>query len=260
MGHNTLGVIPATRTWRVVVNLLRSSAATEDVIAASANAAEKDLLRATDDPVFVEAVRLLLCIPLAARSDDFGDALRKVGIGVQDSPELFDVISGAIERLDDVARHSRSRSDLGELAARALNATLTRVVGDALPTLFGTSPADLQATVRTMSRSNNIAVLMRSFFGSLVSQSLSYWLDRTLATQVGPGLRFATSAERHVFDNNLDGFTGEASRIIKEFSGGWYGKTLHVRGGFDSHAAAEFGAVALKKIVQELRRRNDRDA
>ena len=39
MGHNTLGVIPGTKSWRVVVDLLDSTAATEDVIAASAKAA-----------------------------------------------------------------------------------------------------------------------------------------------------------------------------------------------------------------------------
>ncbi|WP_417208433.1 hypothetical protein [Antarctobacter sp.] len=43
----------------------------------------------------------------------------------------------------------------------------------------------------------------------------------------------------------------ETTRIIREFSGGWYGKTLHREGGFNSVEAARFGHVALKKIVDD---------
>ena len=35
-----------------------------------------------------------------------------------------------------------------------------------------------------------------------------------------------------IFDGELAYFAAEATRIIKEFSGGWYGKTLHSEGGF----------------------------
>ena len=260
MGHNTLGVIPGTKSWRVVVDLLDSAAATEDVIAASAKAAEKDLLRAADDPVFVEAVRLLLSIPNAARSEDFGQSLRSIGLQIPDRPDLLDMVGAVSQRLDDIARHSPTRTDLGELAARALASALTDVIGSAVPALFGATPEDVQATTRKFSWTKGIAELSRNFFGTLVGQALSYWLDRALAGHVGDGRRFANGAQRHAFDAELDAYTAETSRIIKEFSGGWYGKTLHTRGEFGSREAAEFGAVCLKKTVQELRRRREKDA
>lgn len=260
MGHNTLGVIPGSRSWRRVASLLEGAATTADVIAQSAKAAENDMLRASNDPVFVEAVRLLLNIPLAARSDDFAGALRSAGLTASGKPELFDLLAAAVERLDQVARDARCRTDLGELAARSMTSTLSELIGGAAPGLFGTTPEDVQAIARRLSWSKGVAELSRQFFGTLVGQTLSYWLDRTLADHVGDGRRFPTAAERHAFETELDHYTAEASRIIKEFSGGWYGKTLHARGSFGTSEAAQFGAVCLKKITQELRRRGERNA
>jgi hypothetical protein len=43
---------------------------------------------------------------------------------------------------------------------------------------------------------------------------------------VGPNKRFTAVSEHSDFNAALDLHCREASRIIKEFSGGWYGKTL----------------------------------
>ena len=83
------------------------------------------------------------------------------------------------ERLDVVARSAASRTDFGELAARALATTLTRTIGDALPGLLEATPEDVQAAARRYSWSRGISELSRKFFGTLVAQTLSYWLDRT---------------------------------------------------------------------------------
>ncbi len=151
----------------------------------------------------------------------------------------------------------RLRSDLGELAARALAGTLTSQIGDALPGLFGATSEDVRIEARRLSWSKGIATLTRAFFGELVSGSLSYWLDRTLSLQVGEHRRFGDVADRGAFDMALADHSTEATRIIQEFSGGWYGKTLHENGHIGSPDAAAFGAVALKKIVEELRARRD---
>ncbi|MAQ83680.1 MAG: hypothetical protein CMH12_10655 [Maritimibacter sp.] len=260
MGHNTLSRIPGHKYWRDVAGLLATSVSNQEVISASAKAAERDMLRAANDPVFVEAVRLMLAIPAAARSDDFADALRKLDLNVTANPELMELIVATTQRLDQVARAVRMRTDFGEIAARALVSTLSTAIGDALPGLFEASPADVQAVARRLSWSAGISDLSRRFYGALVGETLSYWLDRTLDTHVGPEGRFANAADRSSFDLELDQFTFEATRIIKEFSGGWYGKTLHTKGSISSPDAAIFGAVALKKIVEELRLKQARHA
>ena len=258
MGHTTLGVLPKTRYWTDVVDLLAHGAATKDIVAASARAAERDLLGASSDPVFVETVRLLLEIPAAARSTDFGDALRVIGLNVPDKPELLDIVYAVSHRLDTISRQSQASSDMGELASRALASTLSATVGDALPGLFAATPADVQAAIRNLSWNKGVAEYSRRFFGTLLSGTLSYWLDRTLDAGIGPDERFSGVIDRNVFSVELEQFSWESSRIIKEFSGGWYGKTLHRDGGFSSREAATFGHVALKKIIDDLRTRQVR--
>jgi hypothetical protein len=246
--------------WKDVAALLSEGAADDRVIAASARAAERDMLGATDSPAFIEAVRLLLAIPLAARAADFGEALRTIGLDIRDRPGLFELISSVSEQVDRSGGSAGRRSDLGELSARALVSVLSDSIGDNLPGLFETSPADVQSAARKFSWSRGIAELSRAFFGQLVSGALSSWLDRTLALQIGDGRRFADVAERGTFDVVLDQYSRESTRIIQEFAGGWYGKTIHEKGRIDRHDAAVFGAVALKKIVDELRLRRAPDA
>ncbi|MFC3086254.1 hypothetical protein [Tabrizicola soli] len=259
MGHIHLGVLPQTKKWREVVSLLEDRADDETVFAASAIAAERDLAAAVDNSVFVEAVRLLLMIPFAARSEDFGAALRDLDLQVASHPELLDIIAAAGDRLDAVARTSRTRTDFGELAGRALIATLGEQIGGALPGLFDTTAEDVRTEARRLSRPQGIGGLTRAFFGRLLSDTLSSWLDRTLASQTGPGRRMSDAGARGAFDLALGQYTHEATRIIREFAPGWYGKRLHESGRIDSHQAAAFGAVAMKKITEELRRKRNAD-
>jgi hypothetical protein len=253
MGHIHLGVLPKTLPWKRVVSLLDEGAADHEVVAESARAAERELTSAARDPVYVEAVRILLTIPLCARTDDFGAALRRADILAPNRPELLDLIEAATQRLDQVRLGNSGRSDLGEIAGRALISTLSVGIGDQLPGLFAATPDDVQSVARKLSWSKGISAWTRLFYSRLVSGSLSYWLDRTLAEQIGPDRRFAGVSQRDEFDTAVNAYSIEATRIIQEFSGGWYGKTIHQNGTIDTENATLFGAVALKKIVAELR-------
>lgn len=255
MGHIHLGTLPRTRLWNDVVSLLEDQAALEEVAAASAYAAEASLRRAADDPVFVEAVRLLICIPIAARQSDFGDALRTLDLDVGSSPSLMDVVAAATVRLDRAAVGSAINSDFGELATRALSATYIDLIGSDLPGLFGPNTEDVRLSFKKFSHSNGMAALCRGFFGSLVGASLSYWLDRILAKNVGVDSHFASIGQKSEFDRALRLHTVEATRIIQEFSGGWVGKKVHDKGTINTNDARDFAHVCLKKVVEELQAR-----
>ena len=77
-GSINLRTIPRSRLWRNVVSLLDENAAVKNVASASATAAEKALLEASANAVYIEAVRLLVNIPLAARQTDSGSALQTI--------------------------------------------------------------------------------------------------------------------------------------------------------------------------------------
>ncbi|MEX2519633.1 MAG: hypothetical protein WD969_09920 [Paracoccaceae bacterium] len=256
MGHNQLSTLAVSAKWTEVVELLAADASTEDVAAATAAAAERQLREAPRDPVYAEAVRLLLRIPAAALQPGFGRALRDLGLPVGDAPELTDILFAAGDRLDRVAREKRG-GDFGELARRSLIAALSSRIGAELPGLFEATPADVETATRRFASPRDFAGLARSFYTRLVSETLSSFLDRTLATQVGPTSRFAHAGDRSAFDDALAQHCFETTRIIHEFSSGWHAKHLIHGDGGSPRAVAEFGYVALKKILTELIRRRD---
>ncbi len=259
MGHIHLGVLPKSKKWQEVVELLASGATDESVVAASVRAAENDLAGAARNPVFVEAVRLMAMVPVAARSEDFGHALRELNVPSGNSPDLFSLVSAVGQRLDDVAATRSKRDDFGELARRALLSTLMANLGDRVPRLLAATPADVQQAARGLASPNEFAVHARGFFTRLLGETLRYWLDRTLSDHVADGLRFSHAGNRAQFDIALMQFSSEATFIIREFSAGWFSKTLYRDGLITSGTAQAYGAVAFRKIREELRLKHEAD-
>lgn len=258
MGHIHLLVLPSSKKWRQVAALLDADATTDEILSASAIAAERDFARAADEATLVEAVRLLAMLPQAAVSDDFVTGLNDLGLNIPAEPLLFDLtaaVARSLERAGDT-----DRSDFSVLTQRALLASITDCVGDRLPGLFDADSTDLKNAMASFAGPRQFAMLARDFFSRLVAGSLSYYLDRALSAHIGPGRRFANTAERSTFDANLDQYCREASRIIREFAAGWYGKTLYTDGAISHERAAAFAFVAFKKMREELQRKRDADA
>ena len=253
MGHIHLGVLPNTKPWQEVVALIEMGAEAAGVAALAAKAAERSLLSASTDPVFVEAIRLLVSIPIAARSSDFGDALRHLDLAVGAGPGFIDVLSSASTALDRVDRIHPGRTDFTVLASRAFAKAITDCVGTDLPGLFAPTAEDVQLSFAKYSRGAGLSALCRSYFSALVGSSLSYWLDRVLAGHVGEGKRFLTVSEKSRFDRALEFHVTDATRIIQEFSAGWVGKTVYEKGAVRTEDARNFGHVCLRKVVEELR-------
>lgn len=249
MGHVHLGVLPRTREWREVVRLLKGTAASDEVIAAAAIAAERDLSRAAEDRDFVESVRLLLAIARAGASGSFVAGLRGSGVAVSEAPDLVELLAAVGDRLDMVATR---RSDLGELSRRALLGALAQEIGARLPGLLEATPDDLRAAARALGSPRDFARLARVYFTMLIEQTLRSWLDRTLSAQVGADRAFRDAGARQAFDEALDQYCMEATRIIREFAEGWYAKRLPGGDALSTEDAGVFGYVVFKKVREEL--------
>jgi hypothetical protein len=261
MGHIRLGSLPKTHKWTQVVGLIAEGADVEDIAAASADAAEHGIERAADDPGLARAFWLLTQIPQAARGVNFVERLWELGLTVPSSrPTLLEVVAAFSKAVDDHVRESGKRSDLGEMAQHAAAETLTFVVGRELPTLFGPNASDVKQALGNFGISDRFSIVARDFFSRLTARSLAYFLSRELSSHVGPNKRFREVSELSGFNAALDHHCREASRIIKEFSGGWYGKTLYERGQITPDDARKFAHVAFQKLRAELRKRRDADA
>jgi hypothetical protein len=261
MGHIRLGALPKTRKWNQVVDLIASDADVELIAAASADAAENGLEQAAQDEGLAHAFWLLTQIPQAARQSNFSERLWELGFtGLSTEPTLFDIVAAFSRAVDGHVRERGKRTDLGEMAQRVASETLASLAGRELPSLFGPTASDVQQALAKLGTSDRFSIVARDFFSRLTARSLGYFLSRELSKHVGPNKRFAAIGDHSDFNAALDLHCREASRIIKEFSGGWYGKTLQQEKQISWDDARKFAHVAFKKLRAELRKRRDADA
>jgi hypothetical protein len=260
MGHIRLGTLPKTQKWNQVVSLIAVGADVEPIAAASADAAEHGLERASQDEGLAHAFWLLTQIPQAARHYNFSERLWELGLtGLSSRPTLFEIVAAFTRAIDGHVRERGKRTDLGEMAQHAASDTLASLAGRDLPSLFAPTASDVQRALAKLGTSDRFSIVARDFFSRLTSRSLGYFLSRELSKHVGPNKRFAAVGDHSDFTDALDLHCRQASRIIKEFSGGWYGKILQQEKQISQDDARDFAHVAFKKLRAELRVRRDAD-
>lgn len=253
MGHLRLGELPRTRRWQQVVGLIEGGAGTAQVANATISAAEQGLKLASDDRGLVETIWLLTQLPLAARSDDYAGSLRAAGIDVRDAPTLMELVGAFADAVDRRLSKNGGRTDLGEMAEMSATETLTRVLGERTQNLFGTTAADVQRELRQLGTNRQFSVFARHFFARLTERYLDYFLSRALTLHVGEDRRFATLAQQSKFSKALGHHCQEASKIVEDFSGGWFSKTNWENNGISRKDASGFAHVAMKKLSDELK-------
>ena len=251
MGHIRLGTLPRTRKWIQVLDLIGDGAGTPDVAAATMDASQGGLISAEKDPGLVYTVWLLTQVPLAARSNDFVARLRKLGLDVSDSPSLLEVVGAFTGAVDAHLRRTGGRTDLGEMAQMAASEALTALGTPVNASLFETTAADTQQTIKSFSTTKQFSTLAREFFTRLSRKYLSYFLSRELSNYVSGDGRFSNIDRHAEFNQGLDLYCRQASRIIEEFSGVWFSK-CNFEGGITQAKAARFVHVSLKKLRAEL--------
>ena len=257
MGHIRLGTLPQSKKWRDVVGLIDSGASVDVIAEAAAKASERDLSLASKDPRFQFVAALLVRLPLLARAPGFEDALADLGCGDTPLTSVASLLAGldaAIERQSFAAGYA---SDAGLLAKSALLETLSVHLRDRLPTLFEPTSKEIRMALGEFASGDRFATLARDFFARLTYRSLDHYLSRELANHIGQDRRFATDAQRVAFQQALAQHSYEASRIVQEFAGGWFGKTVWQRQVLDQEAINRFTDYAFKKMRSELGRRRD---
>ena len=254
MGHIRLGELPRTRKWSQVVGLIRGGAGTAQVANATITAAERGLGCAAKDKGVIETIWLLTQLPIAARSDDFAAALRECGLKVSDGPSLMEIVGAVTEAIDAKMPNCKGRTDIGEMAQMSAVETLTEVIGGRVQSLVGTSPEDVQQGFAKLATSKQFSIFAKDFFGRFTNKCLDYFLSKAMAHHVGEGERFRTLAEQGEFTRAMETHCKEASKIIEEFSGGWFSKTRwETDGQITREDVQAFTSYAMTKLVAELK-------
>jgi hypothetical protein len=253
MGHIRLGDLPRTRRWIQVLDLVGGGAGAPRVAAATLEAAQMGLANASKDPGLIQTVWLLTQVPLAARAENFVGHLRHLGLEVSNSPSLLDVAGAFTGAVDHHLRERGGRTDLGEMAEMAAAESLIALGTPPTPSPFRAVSTDTQRVLKAFTTNKQFSSLAREFFARLTRKYLTYSLSRELSNYVSGDGRFANIVQHAEFNAALDLHCRQASRIVEEFSGGWFSKA-NFQEGITPRKAARFVHVAMKKITAELKR------
>ncbi len=254
MGHVRLGVLPRTKAWKEVVELIAAGADVSQIANATITAAEKAFSFVMDDVGYTEAVWLMTQMAIAAKKPDIHQHLAQAGIHLPSDPSLIDVTTAITEALDRRVEGNGQRSDLGGIANRAIVGAVNDVLAPKLHSLFSSDSDTMRAALADLGKPKKFGEFSRRFFARLTNEGLQYFLTKVVNTQLGDGMRFATMNQSAQFNAALETHTREASVIVEQFSNEWFSKNRFQEGGDISRKTSnKFAGYALKKMKDELK-------
>lgn len=261
MGHIRLAKLLTSRKWTQIVELIEAGDVSLTELATAVHEASiNDLNRASKDPAFLEALRLLCRIPLAAKEQDFSAALAKLGVRVPANPSLNDIVAGFGNAIEVAQRTKGAEiTDLSEMAKLAGIAVLHQSALEQAG-LFDSRPEDIKNAVARFSSPERFGDLAHSFMARLTQHNIQYYLDRAIPNHIGPGQYLPTIGDMAVVEKAIETHSYEAATIMRTFAKDWYGKHVYqLKEEIDHKMVQNFAWVAFEKISKELAIRNPSD-
>ena len=255
MGHIRLGRLPKTRSWGKVVSLLDHGATDASELAdATLSAAVRLKAILESEPGLVQSFHFLAQLCYAARSEEFFDRCRELGVDLSRDinrtvPLAF--LASAADALGKRVRTVRGRTLFSDIAQQAFREALTRAINGQPGSLFGHSETELRSTFRELSNTQQFNSVARDFFSSFLRRTLQYFLSKELHNHVGVGLPIPNFDAATEFDSALKTYCDERAAIVERFAGEYTSKQ-NWHGALDEESARRFIYVAVKKLTEEL--------
>jgi len=211
------------------------------------------LKQAANDQGLQTTFWLLVQLTHAATKEQFHTALWKLGFSVPERPTLFDVTSTFSDYVQQHVIRKQTQTDISDISLSAAVETLTALCSKRTTDLFGVRPENVQKSIREYASKVGFSQLGHEFFSRFTNRYVSYLISRELPLHVGPDRRFKSTENLTEFNKALELHCRQASRIIEEFAGGWYSKSVW-QGKLSQKDTTSFLHIALKKLRAELKR------
>lgn len=252
MGHIRIGKLPKIRGWKQVIALLESTGSSSSEIASATARAAKDFFdQKKSDTSLAFSYWLLTQITSRARSENFSEEIKKLGLDISKTKDAFDFLSR-------IAAFSRAQIKLrgenfpiSEFAQLSLSEVLTETIGAQSQTHFGTTQEDIILACRKYSSPNQFAKLARLYFAKVLNRVLQFFISKESPQKIGAGKKFKDISELSSFNLALEGYCYQSAKVVEDFAGGWYSKR-NWQGRISEQDAKGFVSVAVDKLRTEI--------
>jgi len=261
MGHIRLGILPKHHRWQELIRYLDDPDISTSDVAGKVIDNSKDILaRDSVQSVLGYCVWFLAQLTLAARKRDLETTLAQLGLQVTQSTSAAEFLAQVSEVTSCHISAVAPYTALNTMAGLSLREALTRTVGIQATTLFGAGLLDVQLALKKYSTQKQFASLLHFFFTAFLRRTLQFVIEKEIANHLGPDRRLTDVNDLADFDAALEVFASQTSRIVDEFSGGWYSKRAWQQGDISQPDATQFVHIALQKLQSDLELSGVRDA
>lgn len=258
MGHQRLGRLPAHRLLPEIVRyLLDGGTPTADLVDQVTEVGRDALKHAMKDPVFIEALWLLVRLPQAASSNSVVDGLASLGLTGGPPGSLPDLLVALDSALEHVQRRSAGgATDLGEMARQSALSALAETLQPRLPALWQPTAEDVRHSMASLRSADGFADLAQRFHSHFVNRVIHFFIDRNLHRMIGPERVTKSLNDLEAFDGAIRRHCDEASLIMRAFARDWLGKNYYRDGKvLTQDDVRRFAGHSVEKLRIELAQR-----
>jgi hypothetical protein len=255
MGHERVGVLPRSMSWRKIVIQISQVADSEASVAQIANATLTNVRKQFGEIHHDEGVKAAFIFLVALADIKSGDAANSqsliphVDLSVNPSPLK---LAAALRDWIFARRQSFEYADIAQKAATDAIAFWTEQQKQQ-PSLFD-KDNNVSEIWRKASNGGGFCEVARFFFAKFTERYLNYFLARE-ASAVLPSInereKFSLSLEKQVDVVSKHAF--ETAKITQSFAAGWFNKYVRRRS-LSEKDVEGFLSLAFGKIREELRR------
>lgn len=253
MGHSHFLVLPKTEKWKLVLDLIDGGARVEEIVAATIDAAERQLKRATSHQALIEAVALIRDLAAATDGEGLRSALDGIGLRLTDAPTAIELAVAVSEKLERRTESTATLPDFAEITRRTAVSTLLRYLNESMRERSN-GEATARHALKELSSPSKFAKLMESYFGSVATATVMYYLSRELPCRVGGGRRFVDLDALDSFSMELSSHCMAAARGRAVLPTGSADLQLpSIRKDKDS-GTKEYASSAMNAVLERLRK------
>ena len=255
MGHIRLGRLPKTYKWRNVFEAIKSDELNPEILAKAISQSARDEFDSLKgDHSLSFCFWVLASVVSAARTDSFVERLEKLGIKAEN-------INSGLQFAKNIAQFiSKSLNDFGRpnafanIAELSVNETFSSIIIKQSKSLFGTTVSDIQTACKKVATKKQFGIISRQFFSTFISRSLQFVTDKEISNSVGKNRSISNTTELLSFQKALSLYCYQSSKIIEDYSGGWFSKQAwQTKNEIPYSAAKGFMAYAIEKVNMDLR-------
>lgn len=251
MGHERVGLLPKSETWRNIVAQLEgaagSDAETAQLAANTLNGVRKKFGRIHEDTGVQAAFGFLVGLACASRPQGTGKA--SPNIRLSDNPSPLSIVTCLNEWVDAHQWHPEY-AVLAKRAASDVIAAWHRQYSrqGSLFSPDGPTAVEIWASA---SQAGGFSQVVRLFLSRFTERYLRYFLEREASANID------NVARRELLSHRLEKHAFEISKITQSFAAGWFNKQSRDSTPSDK-ALRAFLKVAFGKVREELRREAER--